>query len=34
MSSSPGTCSTRWAKPFYLATGYQESATYLRKLTP
>jgi GNAT superfamily N-acetyltransferase len=25
---------TRRAKPFYLAIGYQESATYLRKLTP
>ncbi|HEY3902839.1 MAG TPA: GNAT family N-acetyltransferase [Streptosporangiaceae bacterium] len=24
---------TRRAKPFYLAIGYQESATYLRKLT-
>jgi GNAT superfamily N-acetyltransferase len=25
---------TRRAKPFYLAIGYQESADYLRKLTP
>ena len=25
---------TRRAKPFYLAIGYEESATYLRKLTP
>ena len=25
---------TRRAKPFYLAIGYQESATYLRKLSP
>jgi hypothetical protein len=25
---------TRRAKPFYLAIGYEESAAYLRKLTP